>query len=93
VVLALAGLTFTAQGLGLTHSVRSFMNDRPEWIAIGSGLFVLALAGITFTAQGLGLTHSVRSVMNDRPEWVAIGSGLVVLAAVLLWRTTRRRPV
>ena len=39
----LAGLTFTAQGLGLTHSVRSFMNDRPEWIAIGAGLFVLGL--------------------------------------------------
>ena len=42
-VLALAGLTFTAQGLGLTHSVRSAMNDRPEWVAIGSAMFVLAL--------------------------------------------------
>ncbi len=57
-----------------------------------AGEIVLALAGLTFTAQGLGLTHSVRSVMNDRPEWVAVGSGLIVLAAVLLWRTTRRRP-
>ena len=43
VVLALAGLTFTAQGLGLTRSVRSSMNDRPEWVAIGSAMFVLAL--------------------------------------------------
>jgi hypothetical protein len=42
-ILALAGLTFTAQGLGLTRSVRSAMNDRPEWVAIGSGMFVLAL--------------------------------------------------
>ena len=41
-ILALAGLTFTAQGLGLTRSYPSFMNDRPEWIAIGSGLVVLA---------------------------------------------------
>jgi len=27
----------------LTRGVRSFMNDRSEWIAIGSGLFVLAV--------------------------------------------------
>src|SRR5207244_2073294 len=43
IVLALAGITFTAQGLGLTHGVRSVMNDRPEWVAIGSGLVVLAM--------------------------------------------------
>jgi hypothetical protein len=43
VILALAGLTFAAQGLGLTHGVPSAMNDRPEWVAIGSGMFVLAL--------------------------------------------------
>ena len=42
-LLGLAGLVFTAQGLGLTHSVRSVMNDRPEWVAIGSAMFVLAL--------------------------------------------------
>jgi hypothetical protein len=42
-VLALAGLTFAAQGLGLTRSYPSVMNDRPEWVAIGGGLFVLAL--------------------------------------------------
>ncbi len=42
-VLGLAGLIFTAQGLGLTRSVRSVMNDRPEWVAIGSGMVVLAL--------------------------------------------------
>ena len=42
-MLALAGLTFTAQGLGLTHSVRSVMNDRPEWVAIGSAMVVLAV--------------------------------------------------
>lgn len=33
---------FTAQGLGLTHGYRSVMNDRPEWVAIGSGMVVLA---------------------------------------------------
>ena len=43
VIFALAGITFTAQGLGLTHGVRSVMNDRPEWVAIGSGLVVLAM--------------------------------------------------
>jgi hypothetical protein len=42
-VIALAGLTFAAQGLGLTRGVRSAMNDRPEWVAIGGGMFVLAL--------------------------------------------------
>jgi hypothetical protein len=42
-VLALAGLTFTAQGLGLTRGVRSAMNDRPEWVAIGSAMVVLAI--------------------------------------------------
>ncbi len=42
-VLGLAGLIFTAQGLGLTRSVRSVMNDRPEWVAIGSAMVVLAL--------------------------------------------------
>jgi hypothetical protein len=36
-------VTFTAQGLGLTHSVRSVMNDRPEWVAIGSAMVVLAV--------------------------------------------------
>jgi hypothetical protein len=51
VVLALAGLTFTAQGLGLTHSVRSVMNDRPEWVAIGSGLFVLAVVLFWWTTR------------------------------------------
>jgi hypothetical protein len=42
-ILALAGLTFAAQGLGLTRSVPSLMNGRPEWVAIGGGMFVLAL--------------------------------------------------
>ncbi|HEV2249213.1 MAG TPA: hypothetical protein VGT60_01765 [Candidatus Limnocylindria bacterium] len=50
-ILALAGLTFTAQGLGLTRSVRSVMNDRPEWVAIGSGMFVLALVLVWLTAR------------------------------------------
>ena len=50
-VLALAGLTFTAQGLGLTHSVRSAMNDRPEWVAIGSAMFVLALVMFWVTTR------------------------------------------
>lgn len=50
-VLALAGLTFTAQGLGLTHSVRSVMNDRPEWVAIGSGMVVLAAVLFWVTLQ------------------------------------------
>jgi hypothetical protein len=51
VVLALAGLTFTAQGLGLTRGYRSVMNDRPEWVAIGSGLFVLALVLLWVTLR------------------------------------------
>ena len=48
-ILALSGLTFAAQGLGLTHGVRSAMNDRPEWVAIGGGMLVLALVlfGVT----------------------------------------------
>jgi hypothetical protein len=50
-VLALAGLTFAAQGLGLTHSVRSAMNDRPEWVAIGAGMLVLALVLLWRTAR------------------------------------------
>jgi MYXO-CTERM domain-containing protein len=50
-ILALAGLTFGAQGLGLTHSVRSAMNDRPEWVAIGAGMFVLALVLLWLTAR------------------------------------------
>ena len=41
--LGLFGLVFSAQGLGLTRSYRSAMNDRPEWVAIGSAMFVLAL--------------------------------------------------
>ena len=51
VLLGLSGLVFTAQGLGLTHSVRSVMNDRPEWVAIGSGMFVLALVLFWVTAR------------------------------------------
>jgi hypothetical protein len=42
-ILGLAGLTFAAQGLGLTHGVPSRMNDRPEWVAIGAAMLVLAL--------------------------------------------------
>jgi hypothetical protein len=42
-LLALAGLTFAAQGLGLTRGVPSLMNGRPEWVAIGGGMFVLAV--------------------------------------------------
>jgi hypothetical protein len=53
-VLALAGLTFSAQGLGLTRGVRSYMNDRPEWIAIGSGMFVLALVLFWITMRRRG---------------------------------------
>ena len=51
-ILALAGLTFAAQGLGLTHRVPSAMNDRPEWVAIGGGLFVLALVLFWLTTRG-----------------------------------------
>ena len=50
-ILALAGLTFAAQGLGLTHSVPSAMNDRPEWVAIGGGMFVLALVLLWVTTR------------------------------------------
>jgi hypothetical protein len=50
-ILALAGLTFAAQGLGLTHTVRSAMNDRPEWVAIGAGMFVFALVLLWLTAR------------------------------------------
>jgi len=51
VVLVLAGLTFAAQGLGLTRGVRSAMNDRPEWVAIGGGMFVLALVLLWVTTR------------------------------------------
>jgi hypothetical protein len=50
-VLALAGAVFAAQGLGLTRGVRSAMNDRPEWVAIGSGVFVLALILLWVTTR------------------------------------------
>jgi MYXO-CTERM domain-containing protein len=40
-----------AQGLGLTHSVRSVMNDRPEWVAIGAGMLVLALVLLWVTLR------------------------------------------
>ena len=50
-ILALAGLTFAAQGLGLTHGVRSAMNDRPEWVALGAGMLVLALVLLWRTAR------------------------------------------
>ena len=42
VALGLAGLVWTGQGLGIVRTFRSFMVDRPEWIAIGLGTFVLA---------------------------------------------------
>jgi hypothetical protein len=51
VVLALAGAVFAAQGLGLTRGVQSAMNDRPEWVAIGSGVFVLALILLWVTTR------------------------------------------
>ena len=51
VVLGLAGLVYTAQGLGLTHSVSSFMNDRPEWVAIGSAMVVIALILLWVTTR------------------------------------------
>jgi hypothetical protein len=51
VVLALAGAVFAAQGLGLTRGVRSAMNERPEWVAIGSGVFVLALILLWVTTR------------------------------------------
>ncbi|MFN2519886.1 MAG: hypothetical protein ABR525_02440 [Candidatus Limnocylindria bacterium] len=51
VMLAIAGLVWSAQGLGLVHLVRSFMNDRPEWIAIGSGTFVLSLVLLWLTLR------------------------------------------
>ncbi len=50
-VLAVGGLVWSAQGLGLLRTVRSFMNDRPEWIAIGSGTFVLALVLLYLTLR------------------------------------------
>ncbi len=50
-VLGLAGLIFTAQGLGLTRGVRSAMNDRPEWVAIGSGMVVLAVVLFWVTSR------------------------------------------
>ena len=50
-VIALAGLVFTAQGLGLTRGYRSVMNDRPEWIVIGSGMVVLAHALLWVTTR------------------------------------------
>ncbi len=50
-VLAIGGLVWSAQGLGLVRTVRSFMNDRPEWIAIGSGTFVLALVLLYLTLR------------------------------------------
>jgi len=50
-ILALAGLTFAAQGLGLTRSVPSVMNDRPEWVAIGAGMFVLAIVLMWITTR------------------------------------------
>jgi hypothetical protein len=37
--------------LGLTRSVRSAMNDRPEWVAIGSGMVVLAVALFWVTSR------------------------------------------
>jgi hypothetical protein len=42
---------FTAQGLGLTRGTRSVMNDRPEWVAIGSGMVVLALVLLWVTLR------------------------------------------
>lgn len=51
VILALLGLVFTAQGLGLTRGVPSRMNDRPEWVAIGSGMVVLALVLLWVTTR------------------------------------------
>ncbi|HVR89013.1 MAG TPA: hypothetical protein VHG53_05645 [Candidatus Limnocylindria bacterium] len=50
-VIALAGLVFTAQGIGLTRGYRSVMNDRPEWIVIGSGMLVLALVLLWVTTR------------------------------------------
>jgi hypothetical protein len=50
-ILAVSGLTFAAQGLGLTRGVPSAMNDRPEWVAIGGGLFVLALVLVWLTTR------------------------------------------
>ena len=50
-VLGLAGAVFTAQGLGLTRGYKSAMNDRPEWVAIGSGMFVLALVLVWVTTR------------------------------------------
>ena len=51
VILALLGLVFTAQGLGLTRGVPSRMNDRAEWVAIGSGMVVLALVLLWLTTR------------------------------------------
>jgi hypothetical protein len=51
VILGLVGLVFAAQGLGLTRGYSSVMNDRPEWVAIGSGLVVLALVLLWVTTR------------------------------------------
>ncbi|MHB8631446.1 MAG: hypothetical protein ACYC9W_05920 [Candidatus Limnocylindria bacterium] len=51
IALGLLGLTFAAQGFGLTRSYRSAMNDRPEWVVIGGGMFVLALVLIWRTSR------------------------------------------
>lgn len=40
-IIALAGLTFTLQGLGIVGPVTSFMFENPLWIAQGELTFVV----------------------------------------------------
>lgn len=51
-LLALAGLIWTGQGLGVVRVFRSFMVDRPEWICIG-----LATVAVAVTLLWLTLRH------------------------------------
>ena len=48
-LLALAGLIWTGQGFGVVRVFRSFMVDRPEWIAIGAATVVVAVTLLWLT--------------------------------------------
>lgn len=51
VLLALAGLIWTGQGLGVVRVFRSFMVDRAEWIGIGVATVAIALTLLWLTVS------------------------------------------
>jgi len=58
IIVALAGLTFTLQGLGMLGPTGGLMYNNPVWVTQGSVVFIV---GLIFIVAGLALNRQRRT--------------------------------